>query len=205
MAVAAAGAAAAPVIAVAGGANHDPVRFLVWLSMVSAGAGYLAGALGAGFLYGVVAPGVWMVVLVLVDGLAAGDVPTPFWAALCWTGLFLGGAGLGRIGRRAPWTGAGALLLLGALATGLPGRGGLGDRPWPPAAARVLLESSPATIVVESAGVDWMRHPLVYDAVGTDRFERMPYRGSLAGPLVLLVGCLLSAVAAVLERRRTEE
>jgi hypothetical protein len=213
LAVGAAGAAGAagalwPPLA---GVDPDPVRFLVWLALIAPAAGYLAGALGAGLLYGSAAPGVWMVVLVWVDGMAERDLPTPFWAALGQAGLFLAGAGLGRWGRaagRAPWAGAGVLLLLAALAVGLPGRGGIGSRPWPPAAARAMLDLSPATVLVESAGVDWMRHPLVYDPVGTDRFERAPYRGALAGPLALVVGCVLAAAGTFRDRRgrrRSEE
>ncbi len=188
----------------------DPVRLLIWLALVAAAAGYLLGALGVGLLpYGIVAPGVWMVVLVGLDGVAERDLPTPLWAALGWTGLFAVGVALGRVGRRvlpgSTWSGAGALLLAAALTTGLAGRGGLGDRPWPPEAARRLLDLSPATLLVESAGVDWMRHPAVYDAAGTDRFERAPYRGSLAGPLTFVVGCLLFALVAACDRRSSEK
>jgi hypothetical protein len=188
----------------------DPVALLLWISLSSVACGYLAGALGAGLVpYGVVAPATWMVVLVALAGVSERDVPTPFWAALVWTGFFAGGAGLGRLGRRrgaaAAWSGAGWLLLLSALLVALPARGACSGRPWPPRTASALLDLSPASLVLESAGIDWMRHPAVYDPVGTDRFERAPYRGTLAGPLVLLVGCVLAAGCYGRERSlRTE-
>ena len=202
--------AAAVGVAGALAAGGDPVSLLVWLALLAPAAGYLCGALGVGLLpFGLAAPGVWMVALVVLDGLSPGELPTPFWAALVWTGLFAGGAGAGRLGRRfagdAGWAGAGLLLLGATLLTALPGRGGAADAPWPPAAARVLLDLSPATLVVESAGVDWMRHPAVYDPAGTDRFQRPAYRGELAGPLALLVGCVLAAAARGIDRRRREK
>jgi hypothetical protein len=93
------------------------------------------------------------------------------------------------------------LLLVAALLAGLPGRGGALGAPLEPALARLALDLSPATLVLESAGVDWMRDPAVYDPVATDRFQRLPYRGALAGPLVLLVGCALASLAGLRLRR----
>jgi len=193
----------------------DAVDLLIWLAILAPAAGYLAGALGVGLLpYGLAAPGGWMVTLVVVAGWEGRDLATPLWAALAWTGLFAAGAGAGALGRALRgdpgWTGAGLLLLLATLLVALPGRGGATERPWPPAVARVLLDLSPATLVVESAGVDWMRHPSVYDPAGTARFQRSSYRGELAGPVALLVGCLLAAFARVvlargIDRRRREE
>ena len=204
IAVAAAGALGA-FGALAG--EPDPVRFLVWLSVVSLAGGVVAGGLGANlFPYGLAAPGLWMIALVVVDGRAVRDVPAPHWSALAWTGLFAAGTALGvalrRAGGGATWAGAGAALLAAGLLVVLPGRAAWAERPWPPAAARALLDLSPATLVVESGGIDWMRHASVYDPVGTDRFERTPYHGPLAGPLVLLVGCLLAAGASLAGRRQ---
>jgi hypothetical protein len=56
--------------------------------------------------------------------------------------------------------------------------------------------------VCESAGVrDWMWRAEVYEPVGIDRFVRRPYRGALAGPSTLVVGCLLAVFGARRGRR----
>jgi hypothetical protein len=173
-------------------AGPDPVALLVWLSVLAVGAGWLCGALGVPLLsYALAAPGAWMVALAMADAASERDLPAPLWPALAWTGLFAAGHGLGRLAPRSPLAGS-----------GLPGRGSLAQEPWPPEGARLLLELSPATLLCESAGIDWMRHPSVYAPAGTDRFQRAPYRGRLAGPAVLLLGCLLSAGAAALDRSR---
>ena len=195
----------------------DPTALLIWLAIYAPAAGFLLGALGVRpWLFAPAAPGLWMVTLVLLDIAAQRDLPTPLWGALAWTGLFAAGLGLGRRGAvargergqvsvpaRSPARalgGAGALLLLTAALVALPGKGGRAREPWPPAAARALLDLSPATLVVESAGVDWMRHRAVYEPVRSDRFQRLPYRGALAGPLALVVGCLVALGAGYLVR-----
>jgi hypothetical protein len=181
----------------------DPLALLTWLALVAAPAGFLFGAGGHELVrFGAVAPGTWMVVLALVDAPTERGLATPLFAALAWSGLFAGGAGLGRLFPRAAWRGAGLLLLLAALLAGLPGRAGIGTRPWPPAAAARLLDLSPVALVCESAGVrDWMWRAEVYEPVGVDRFARRPFRGSLAGPGTLVVGCLLAVIGARRGRR----
>ena len=184
-------------------AGPDPLALLVWLSVVAAGAGWLCGALGVPLLgCALAAPGVWMVALALAGVASERDLQAPLWPALAVTGLFAGGHGLGRLAPRSPLAGSGLCLFAAGLLVALPGRGALAREPWPPAAAGLLLDLSPATLVCESAGIDWMRHPSVYAPAGTDRFQRAPYRGRLAGPAVLLLGCLLSAGAAALDRSR---
>ncbi|HVS09462.1 MAG TPA: hypothetical protein VMS76_06260 [Planctomycetota bacterium] len=204
--VAFAGALGALPLGVAPGmeAGPDPVALLVWLSVRAVGAGWLCGALGVPLSsYALAAPGAWMVALALAGAASERDLPAPLWAALAWTGLFAAGHGLGRLAPRSPVAGAGLCVLAAGLLVALPGRGSLAREPWPPEAARLLLELSPATLLCESAGIDWMRHPSVYAPAGTDRFQRAPYRGRLAGPAVLLLGCLLSAGAAAVDRSRT--
>ena len=149
-----------------------------------------------------------MIGIVWLDAAAGARIPEPAWAAATWTGLYAVGVAIGRLyPRGAARTSALALALAGLLA-GLPlmgGAGMLGGRTWgeitPDGAAR-LFDASPVTLLLESAGVDWMRHVVVYDSAGTEWFSdrRAPYRGRLAGPLLLLVGCV-SALAA---GRRTE-
>ena len=96
---------------------------------------------------------------------------------------------------------AGVLLLVTLLLSLAPARAGLAHDPWPPAVASRLLDLSPTVLVMECAGSDWMRHPLVYEPVGSDRFERRAWRGTLAGPTLLLVGYLFAAGAYLASRR----
>jgi hypothetical protein len=195
-------------LALASGA--DAATYLAWLAIVAPSAGCLAAALGVGLVpYGLAVPGAWLLVLAAFDATSRAPLATPFFGGLVVAGLFAAGAALGRLARQraAPrgaaargWAGAGWLLLVAALAAGLPGRGGAAGAPLAPALASVLLDLSPATLALESAGLDWMRDPAVYDRAGTDRFQRAPYRGALAGPVTLLVGCLAAALAALLTR-----
>lgn len=199
----------------------DPTGFLIWIAIFAPAGGFAVGALGVRpWLFAPAAPGAWMVTLALLDSASERDLPTPLWSALAWTGLFVLGLGLGRAGssstrgpgaeseaRGRAFGGAGVLLLVAGALVALPGKGGAVAQAWPPSVASALLELSPATLVVESAGVDWMRHRAIYEPVGTDRFQRLPYRGELAGPLALVVGCLVAFGAGFLTRsaERTEE
>lgn len=182
----------------------DPVALLMWLGIWAPAAGFLCGAAGVRLLpVGLAAPVTWIAPLALLLGSSPGwSLPWLAWPTLAWTGLFAAGWALGTAAPRHMWRGAAALLLLGASLTGLPGRGGLSAKPWSPSVASFLLELSPATLLAECGGADWMRHPAAYESVGTDRFQRAPWRGSLAGPAVLLVGCGLAAASAGLRRRR---
>lgn len=118
-------------------------------------------------------------------------VPIRSGALLALSGLGLLGAGLGVWfpGRRGALA---CLLLLGAAGMVLaPSLGGLlGPAPWSPEVAARLLRLSPATLVAESAGLDWLRHSSVYDPVGGDSMGPGLYRpwGSLAGALPGVVG-----------------
>lgn len=210
LAVAAGGCAGALGGSTSGG-PPDPTAFLIWIAVYAPAGGFLLGALGVRpWLFAPAAPGLWMVTLSLLDIAAQRDLPTPLWGALAWTGLFALGLGLGRrrvrnggstaTARARALGGAGALLLTSATLVALPGKGGADLEPWPAPVARTLLDLSPATLVAESAGVDWMRHRAVYEPVRTDRFQRLPYRGELAGPLALVVGCLVAFAVGLLAR-----
>ncbi len=183
--------------------DGDPVALLMWLGIWAPAGGFLCGAAGLRLLpIGLVAPAVWIAPLALLPGSSPEwSLPWLAWPILAWTGLFAAGWALGTAAPRYLWRGTGALLLLGALLTGMPGRGGSSEAPWPPRLTSLLLDLSPATLLVECGGVDWMRHPAVYGPAGSDRFLRASWRGSLAGPAVLLVGCGLAAAAAGLRRR----
>jgi hypothetical protein len=70
--------------------------------------------------------------------------------------------------------------------------------PLPPALAARLLDLAPATLLSECAGLDWMRHPAIYEPAGTidiDPSLRVAWRGILAGPIVFLVGCAAAFAA----------
>jgi len=203
------------------GRGPDPTAMLVWLALSSAPVGALAGATRMhAWVVAPVAPAVWAVVLVAVDTVSRQDLPTPIWAALAWTGLYALGFSVGRatsgvsdeerVRTTRVTPAVVAVLLLGsACLVWLPVGGGFLVEPWPPAIAARLLDLSPATLLAECAGLDWMRHPAVYEAAGAadiDPSLRTAYRGSLAAPMVLVVGCACvfgcDAVVRWRERRR---
>ena len=108
-------------------------------------------------------------------------------------GLFLFGRGAAQVsGRRERSVTPALVLLLAAfLLVALPVRGGLGRRPWSPHVAARTLDLSPATWVVEAAGIDWLRRPSVYERAGGDAIGpslRAPYDPMLAGVAALVVG-----------------
>lgn len=189
----------------------DPVALLIWISLCSLPVGALAGATRMHtWVVAPVVPALWAVVLVAVDSASERDLPSPVWATLAWTGLFAIGFGLGRASRTAqPGASimqgpAGLLMLLSFVLVVLPVGGGLLAQPWPPHLGALLLDLSPATLLAECAGLDWMRHPTVYDAAGTaamDPTVRGPYRGVLAAPIVLVVGCACVIGGDALARR----
>jgi hypothetical protein len=191
-------------------AAPDPLVLLVWLALVAPAAGWLAGALRLhALVLAPVAPAVWAAALVVVDLSLERDLPAPAAACAVLAGLFLAGYGAGRAlaaGRAGEGAvGSAALLALGALLGGLATGGGLAAAPWPPALAARLLDLSPAALAAESAGVDWLRQPGVYASAGSAHIDprtRRPYRGVLAGPSALVVGCALAAVGVALDRRR---
>ncbi|MHC4378314.1 MAG: hypothetical protein ACYS26_17060, partial [Planctomycetota bacterium] len=140
--------------------------------------------------------------------------PGGAWLSLLalWVGWALAGAGSGAraarigglpasLGLALAWTALGALLIA------LPGRGerapagAVGPAGWAqgtPERAALLLDLSPASWAFEVAGVDWMRHPAVYDPAGTDWFSgsRAPWSSGLAGPLALVLGCAFGGCCA---------
>ena len=170
---------------------EDPALALAWLALWAAPAGALVGSTAAGF-GAVLVPAAWALAALRLA------LPSLMWPALVIAGLFAAGYGIGAWRRRGAWRSASALLVLGATLTWLPGLDGLsgGGPPWPPRTAARLLGLAPTTIAVESAGIDWMHHPAVYSPVGTDRMGpdvRTAWRGFLAGPTLLLLGCALAA------------
>ncbi len=152
-----------------------------------------------------------MLVLVGVDALAPRDLATPIWAAAAALGLFAIGHAVGRSSRRENGAAsAAALLAISALLVLLPVAGAILRAPWPGSASARLLDASPMTVLAECAGIDWLRHPAVYDAAGTSDIDprtRSPYSPPLAGGIVLVLGCasafLAERFARAKERRTT--
>jgi hypothetical protein len=184
----------------------DPIAALFWLAVLAPAAGVLSAGRGLALLpAGWLVPALWCAPLWPAS--SARPLPSPWWSALAWTGLFAAGSAWGTLVRRRAgdaWAAAGAALALAGLLALLPCRAALGGRPWPSATARALLDASPSALIIECAGVDWMRHAAVYDPVGTDRFERRAWRGALAGPTALVLGCALAAAALLAPARKSE-
>lgn len=185
------------------------VAALAWLGACAAPVGALAGALGLRLWpWGLAVPGAWAIASVWLEPPSGTVLASPAWAAMVVGGLFAGGLAVGRL---AAVRGAAVLALVALGLTVFPAVGGhglLGGRPLgrvDPELGALALDLSPATLAVESAGVDWMRHRSVYDPVGSEWFSgaRAPYRGALAGPTVLLVGCAFALVAGVRRRGAT--
>jgi hypothetical protein len=184
-------------IARGGAGGADPLAMLVWLAIVAPAAGCAAAAGGiAGWSYAASVPGIWAMALVIADGRSERDLATPLWAACALGGAFFAGHAAGTaLGRRA-LAGIAPVAAVTLALVAAPSAAGLAGAPWPPGLASALLDLSPATLVAECAGVDWMRAPVIYDAVATDRFERAAWSGALAGPAALLLGCAAWALAS---------
>ncbi|MCY2960493.1 MAG: hypothetical protein NTY35_10045 [Planctomycetota bacterium] len=185
----------------------DPVAFLVWIALVAAPVGALAGGSRLpAWPHGAAIPGAWMLVLVAVDALGARDLDTPLGAALAASGLFALGFALGRWLPRARTFAVSAVLAgLSASLIFAPVAGAVLGAPWPGGATARLLDASPATLLAECAGVDWLRHPAIYDAAGSadiDPRTRSPYSPVLAAGIVLVLGCMLALFAERSARAR---
>lgn len=196
---------AAPAIA-ARGSFQPLLSQLTWIAWVAPALGFLLGALRVAlFPWAIVAPAIWMGALALVDAYATRDLPTPVYAALAWTGTFAIAHALAWRRPAWRWSGAAACLALTAAASALPGKLGLADRPWPSELASFALDLSPVALVIECGGVhDWMWQAGNYAEVGIDRFQRRPWRGELAGPALLLLGCAASWWSARASARAAE-
>ena len=71
----------------------------------------------------------------------------------------------------------------------------------------LLLDLAPATLLVECAGVDWLRHPVIYASTASadiDPSLRSAWRASLAGPVFFLVGCALAVLGELVARARRQ-
>jgi len=184
----------------------DPIAFFTWIAFTAAAIGALAGGRRLPLWpHAAAIPSVWMFVVVSVDALGPRDLPTPLWASIAASGLFAFGYAVGRITRfEQRFAVAGWMLALAVVLVLMPVSGGILRAAWPGTATEVLLDASPATLLAECAGIDWLRHPAVYDAAGTadlDPSSRSPYSPALAASLVAVLGSLAALLAVRLARR----
>ncbi len=122
-------------------------------------------------------------------------------------GLLCCGWAMGQIaGPRSVLSAALMALVLCLFLTGAPAGFWLfSDPPWSPSLAARLLDVSPAALLMESAGVDFLRLPAVYGPVGADCMDpnlRLAW-GNLAGWGVGVLGLCLSTAAWTCHRRKT--
>lgn len=195
-----------------GAGGGTPAAILAWLALWAPAAGAGLGRRGVALLpFALAVPASWS----LVVALTGAALPTPLWALLAVAGLFALGHALGSAlagtsggdGTAAVRT-AGLVLLAALVATGASVGFGVAAAPDgpPPRWVTAALDLSPVGLVAECAGIDWSRaQPAVYARSGVEWVPRRPWRGSLAGPTVLVVGCALSWLAAAIRRTRRPE
>lgn len=191
--------------ALPGARGSEPVALLVWISMWCVPAGVLTGGSGVPLWpIAPVAPALWMALVGLVAAASTRVLPSPAWSALAWTGLFAIGFALGRILPERRWRVGAALLVAAGVLNASSISGAWLAAPLPPEISARLLDLAPATLLAECAGLDWMRHPAIYEPAGAldiDPALRVAWRGFLAGPIVFLVGCAAALAADRIARR----
>ena len=174
---------------------------LAWMALAAPAAGHLAAAGGGRRACLAVLPLVWLAVLALGSWTAGPAFSA--WTAPALCGLYLLGVASGR-SAGGTWLGAGLWLALAFVLGGAATGWGVLAEPWPPAVAARLIDVSPVSLVLESAGVDWMRHPALYEAAGTLDIGpelRHAWRGQLAGPVLFVLGCFALAASNFFARR----
>jgi len=195
VAVLAAGLVAAAPVLGASSASLGPVAVALW-----------AAALGLAVGPAVRAPRRTAALAPLLLGAAtwfaldAAGASRPLPVALVVAALVAAGA---TVAARSPGAARAGLPLAAALLVllgGLPDLFGAAPAGWALEDAERgarALDLSPASVLAEAAGVDWMRHPSVYAPAGTDWFSdaRAPYDGTVVGwsaAIALLVLVLLA-------------
>jgi len=186
---------------------RDPVTLLGWLTLVAPALGTWCGSTRVTFFpFALAVPSAWGLALVLAQAGTPRPLAGAHWALCALAGLFALGFAWGRRAR-APLGGAGTVLLVTLALAAAPVGGGLVAggaelaRAGHPRTAATLVELSPLVWVFDCAGWDWTHaQGDVYRRAGVEWFQRRSFAGSLAGPGVLVVGCLL----ALLVRARNE-
>lgn len=180
----------------------------MWMALAAPAAGALVGGAlqrsgSGGRLLGTLGLlGLPLASLMVLPG-AQRVLPAAHWAGLALAGVALLGAALGATAGARRWrAGVAGGWLLGVACAAHGAATGWGllqpEPPFSPEVTAWLLDLSPVGLVLESGGADWMRSPEVYDPAGTSRIGpelRLPWRGAVAAPLVVVVGCGLLALA----------
>ncbi len=195
----------------------DPVTLFAWLVLAAPACGVLAGAFGVRLWpVGLLAPALWIALLVQAELGSERHLLVPWSGMAVVSGLFFAGLGLGAWVRRRSRPERG-LALAGLLLCGMLAASGAGVRgvlsssgsgfarefPW---LTTTLLEASPLVFAFECAGVDYTHmQPDVYARSTVEWFPRLPYRGALAAPVVLLVGSLSALLGARGDKHRFRE
>ena len=145
-----------------GARGSDPQALLVWLALVAAPCGALARAAGLRLVpHALAVVGAWGFLLAAVGAAEARDLAAPSGALLVLGACFCAGHALGARIERAGWIFCVALLLGFAPSFGL-----LAGEHLPATLSGWLLHLSPVVSALSAAGVDALRHPLVYDSAG---------------------------------------
>ncbi len=157
----------------------------VWAALWAPAGGVLAAGLLPGAL------GLLPLALGAIALAALGPGPDPATGALAVAALGAAGWGLGP--RRPSPAGVGAALAASGLLAGVATLWGSAGEPLPPGVAARCLDVSPVGWVLESAGLDWMRHASIYEAAGSGDLgpEARAARGGIVGPLVLVGAALM--------------
>ena len=186
-------------VGLATGSGIPSVAMLAWLAVFAPAGGAWMGRWAR-------APQAWAPALCwALYLLLFGGIPSPFQASVAILGLYAVGMGMGAW--FSPERAAGVALLLACALSLAPTLGGALERPWPPTVTARLLDLSPVALAAESGGVDWMRHPAVYDAAGTADIGpelRSGKRSWLAATALLVLGCLCSLLARTRTSERSE-
>jgi hypothetical protein len=179
------------------------VSTLVWLGLWAPAAGYLMGRLRPGRL-GLAHTCLVLLAWFTLIAALPGGLRQALGASLSVGILCLGGRVLGLLcGRsrhpRWGWSGAALVLLLSGTLTALPSVGGALARPLTPELTARLMDLSPVVWVAENGGLDWMRHPSVYELAGAGdmgpelRLAHAAGIGTLVACGLLLMACGLLA------------
>lgn len=178
----------------------DAWVMLGWAALLAPFLGALAARQCAG-VHALGVLGLCLAQCALVLALSFRMVTEPALGCAVIAGLGMLGYGLGRLfGQLAP---ALLMLCLGlCLAPSAPGW--IGEPLAPEWSAR-LLDLSPWTWVMESSGIDWLRHAAVYEPAGAldiDPALRQARSGGSLAVMLLIVGGCGALVGEVLARRR---
>ena len=178
----------------------DAWVMLGWASLLAPFLGALAARHCPG-VHALGALGMCLSQCALVLALSFRTLSEPLQGCAVIVGLGLVGYGLGSLARL-PATWVLLIQLSLCVAPSLPGW--IGDALPPNWSAR-LIDLSPWSWVMESSGVDWLRHAAVYEPAGAldiDPALRQPFDGGACASWALVLGTFCALGGELLRRRR---